>query len=274
MYFFLIHLSFIDGIFSSVTTPKMIIDLLYQRRTISWGGCLTQLFLEHFLAASEVTVLISMAYDRYKAICKPLHYTTIVRQGLSKLLVAVAWIRGILHATMQMLFTVDLTFCGPNIINHFMSDFFSLLEIACSNTYRLGMVEATNSGDVSLTSVTTSKLITDLLYQKRIISWGGCLTQISLEHFLGGSDIVIIIIMAYDRYVTICKPLPLHDHYATGALDIDHLVCDFFSLLKLAYRLGTLVAANNGAMCKLIFSMLLISYRVILGSLKSYGSEE
>ena len=80
MYFFLTHLSFIDGIFSSVTTPKMIIDLLYQRRTISWAGCLTQLFLEHFLAASEVIILImSMASDCYVDICKPLHYTAIMR---------------------------------------------------------------------------------------------------------------------------------------------------------------------------------------------------
>ena len=62
----------------------------------------------------------------------------------------VAWIGGILHATVQMLFAVDLTFCGPNIINHFICDFFSLLEIACSNIYRLGMVVATNSGGMCL----------------------------------------------------------------------------------------------------------------------------
>ena len=68
-----------------------------------------------------------------------------MQQGLCQLLVVVAWIGGILHATVQMLFTVDLTFCGPNIINHFMCDFFSLLEIACSDTYRLGMVVAAHS---------------------------------------------------------------------------------------------------------------------------------
>ena len=83
-------------------------------------------------------------------LCGHLHYTAIMRQGLCQLLAVVAWIGGILHAAVQMLFTVDLTFCGPNIINHFMCDFFSLLGIACSNTYRLGMVVATNSGGMCL----------------------------------------------------------------------------------------------------------------------------
>ena len=150
MYFFLTHLSLLDASLTSVSTAKMTFDLLHHRRTISWGGCLTQLFMEHFLGASEVIVLTVMAYDRYVAICKPLHYMTIMRQGLCQLLVVVAWIGGILHASVQILFTTDLTFCGPNVIDHFMCDFFSLLEISCSDTYRLGMVVAANTGGMAL----------------------------------------------------------------------------------------------------------------------------
>uniref|UniRef100_A0A8D1RVF3 Olfactory receptor 140-like n=1 Tax=Sus scrofa TaxID=9823 RepID=A0A8D1RVF3_PIG len=150
MYFFLTYLAFIDTSLSSVTTPKITIDLLYQRTTVSWGGCLTQLFLEHFLGGSEIIVLIAMAYDSYVAICKPLHYTTIMRHGLCQLLVVVAWIGGILHGTVQILFVLDLPFCGPNIINHFMCDFFSLFELACSDTYWRAIVISANSGGMCL----------------------------------------------------------------------------------------------------------------------------
>ncbi|CAI9175793.1 unnamed protein product [Rangifer tarandus platyrhynchus] len=150
MYFFLTHLAFIDASYTSVTTPKLITDPLYQKRTISWGGCLTQLFLEQFLGGSEVIILIRspsplvIAYDHCVAICKPLHYMTIMRQGLCQLLVVV-WTGGILHATVQILFAMDLIFSGPNVIDHFMCDFFSLLELACNDTYRLGMVVAVNT---------------------------------------------------------------------------------------------------------------------------------
>ena len=94
MYFFLTP--FLDAFFTCVSMPKLIIDLLHQRRTISRGGCLTQLFVEHFRGASEIILLIAMAYDHYAAICKPLYFTVIMRKGLCQLLMVVAWIRGIL----------------------------------------------------------------------------------------------------------------------------------------------------------------------------------
>ena len=112
----------------------------------AWLSCLWSTFWEH----QRPIILTVMSYDCYMAICKPLHYTTIIRQGLCQLLVVVAWTGGILHATVQVLFTMDLTLCASNLIDHFMCNFFSLLKLSISHTYTLGIVVAANTGAMCL----------------------------------------------------------------------------------------------------------------------------
>nr|XP_044997879.1 olfactory receptor 4A15-like [Jaculus jaculus] len=148
MYFFLAYLSFIDTVYSTTIAPKMIIDLLHEKKTISFQACMTQVFLDHLFAGAEVILLVVMAYDRYVAICKPLHYLTIMNRRVCVLMLLGAWTGGFLHSLVQFIIISQLPFCGPNVIDNFLCDMYPLLQLACTNTYLIGLWMIANGGAI------------------------------------------------------------------------------------------------------------------------------
>uniref|UniRef100_A0A8C9P044 Olfactory receptor n=1 Tax=Spermophilus dauricus TaxID=99837 RepID=A0A8C9P044_SPEDA len=149
MYFFLGNLSFIDLCLSTLTVPKMISDLFSGRNTISFQGCVIQIFVLHVLGGSEMVLLVAMALDRYVAICKPLHYLTIMSPRMCSLLLSGAWLIGIIHSVAQLAFVVHLPFCGPNEIDSFYCDLPQFIKLACSDTYSMEFMVTANSGFIS-----------------------------------------------------------------------------------------------------------------------------
>uniref|UniRef100_G3RKN4 Olfactory receptor n=1 Tax=Gorilla gorilla gorilla TaxID=9595 RepID=G3RKN4_GORGO len=146
MYFFLAGLSFIDIIYSSSISPRLISDLFFGNNSISFQSCMAQLFIEHLFGGSEVFLLLVMAYDRYVAICKPLHYLVIMRQWVCVVLLVVSWVGGFLHSVFQLSIIYGLPFCGPNVIDHFFCDMYPLLKLVCTDTHAIGLLVVANGG--------------------------------------------------------------------------------------------------------------------------------
>ncbi|XP_076982709.1 olfactory receptor 4K15-like [Tamandua tetradactyla] len=152
MYFLLANLSFIDICIASFATPKMIVEFLVEHKTISFNNCPVQIFFVHLFTGSEMVILVSKAYDRYVAICKPLHYMTIMSRRICIILVLVSWSVGFIHTTSQLAFTVNLPFCGPNKVDSFFCDLPLVTKLACIDTYIISLLIVADSGFLSLSS--------------------------------------------------------------------------------------------------------------------------
>ncbi|XP_017395091.1 olfactory receptor 4F15 [Cebus imitator] len=152
MYFLLANLSVIDMAFCSITAPKMICDIFNKHKAISFCGCITQIFFNHAVGGTEMVLLIAMAFDRYMAICKPLHYLTVMSPRTCLYFLATSLIIGLIHSLVQLVFVIDLPFCGPNILDSFYCDLPRLLRLACTNTQELEFMVTVNSGLISVGS--------------------------------------------------------------------------------------------------------------------------
>ncbi|XP_051822137.1 olfactory receptor 4D6-like [Antechinus flavipes] len=150
MYFLLRNKSILDIVFSSITVPKFLVDLLSERKVISYGGCMTQIFFFHFAGGADIFFLSVMAYDRYLAISKPLHYVSIMRKEVWLGLILASWVGGGLHSIVQIILILPLHFCGPNVLDAFYCDVPQVVKLACSDTFALELLLISNNGVVTL----------------------------------------------------------------------------------------------------------------------------
>ncbi|XP_053120595.1 olfactory receptor 5V1-like [Hemicordylus capensis] len=135
MYFFLRHLSFLDICYTTVTLPQMLVNLMAERKTISFLGCAMQMFFYIFLGAAVCYLLAIMAYDRYLAICHPLNYVRFMTRRVCLLLISGCWIIGLSISLVQTVLIFSYPFCGSDIINHFFCDIPPVLRLHCPSPY-------------------------------------------------------------------------------------------------------------------------------------------
>ncbi|XP_003405564.1 olfactory receptor 6C74-like [Loxodonta africana] len=134
MYFFLWNFSFLEMSLTSVCIPRYLVSILTMDKTIYYDACAVQIFFAIFLGASEFFLLASMSYDRYVAICKPLHYTTIMSSRVCTQLVITSWVAGLLTIFPGLIMGLKLDFCDANIIDHFYCDYAPVLKLSCTDT--------------------------------------------------------------------------------------------------------------------------------------------
>ncbi|KAM6155670.1 olfactory receptor 1F1-like [Rhynchocyon petersi] len=152
MYFFLSNLSFVDICFSSTTVPKMLANHILGSQAISFPGCLTQMYFLFEFADMDNFLLAVMAYDRFVAVCHPLHYTTKMTPQFCTTLVAGSWITANLNALLHTLLTAPLSFCAKNVIPHFFCDVTLLLKLSCSDTHLNEMMILTEGALIMITA--------------------------------------------------------------------------------------------------------------------------
>uniref|UniRef100_G3UKA4 Olfactory receptor n=1 Tax=Loxodonta africana TaxID=9785 RepID=G3UKA4_LOXAF len=144
MYFFLFYLSIAHTCFSTSIPSRLIVGAFSAKKVISYNKCMMEVFTLHLFDYMEIFVLILMAVDRYVAICKPLHYSTIMRQQVCIILIILA-IGSFIHSVIRIVLILKLPFCGP-LIDHYCCDLQPLLNLACMNTYVISLLLVSNTG--------------------------------------------------------------------------------------------------------------------------------
>ncbi|XP_048067672.2 olfactory receptor-like protein OLF4 [Ursus arctos] len=239
MYFFLANLSFANICFTSTTVPNMLQDIHTQSKVITYEGCITQIYFYLLFASWDAFLLAEMAYDRFVAICHPLHYMVIMNPRLCGLLVLVSWIMSALNSLLQTLMMLRLTFCRENDtrISEFLLLGFSeepelepflfglflsmylvtilgnlLIIVAVSSDSHLHtpmyfFLANLSFVDICFTSTTVPKMLVNIQTERKVITYESCIMQMYFFILFIVLDNFLLTVMAYDRFVAICHPL-------------------------------------------------------------------
>jgi olfactory receptor len=224
MYFFLGNLSYLDICYSTVTVPKMLENSISTNKAISFLGCISQLHFFHFLGSTEAMLLAVMAFDRFVAICKPLHYTVIMNPQLCALMALTVWTIGFFHALMHSIMTSHLNFCGPNHIHHFFCDVKPLLELACGNTELNQQLLNTVTGTIAmgpffLTLLSYFYIITHLFLKTHSCSMLHKALSTCASHFM------VVMLLYVPVLFTYIRPA------SGGSLDQDRVIAIMYTMV-------------------------------------------
>ncbi|XP_027254809.1 olfactory receptor 2D3-like [Cricetulus griseus] len=202
MYFFLCILAVLDMCHVTTTMPQMLVHLLAKSRTISFAGCWLQMYVFGALATTECTLFVIMAYDRYVAICYPLHYTVILNWGLCLWLAAGSCFCAFLSALLHTFFTMSLPYCGPNKVNHYFCEGPAVRSLACMDTHLIEMVDQVLIVLIGLTPI--SLIVASYVHivmailkikstQGRCKAFSTCASHLTVVSFFYGPGIYIYI---------------------------------------------------------------------------------
>uniref|UniRef100_I3MFB9 Olfactory receptor n=2 Tax=Ictidomys tridecemlineatus TaxID=43179 RepID=I3MFB9_ICTTR len=214
MYFFLRNFSFLEISFTTTCIPKFLITIVTREKTISYNDCISQLFFYIFLGTTEFFLLATMSYDRYVAICKPLHYTSIMNNKICLQLVLGSWATGFLVVFPPLILGLDLDFCASNIIDHFLCDISPVLQLSCSDTHLLELI----AFFIAMITLIVTLLLVILSYahiiktilkfpsaQQKKKAFSTCSSHIIVVSITYCSCIFIYIKPSSNERVTLCK---------------------------------------------------------------------
>ena len=249
MYYFISNFSFLEICYASVTLPRMLINLWTQKRTISFIACATQMCCVLVLAATECFLLAVMAYDRYVAICNPLHYPLIMKHKMCIQLVAGSWISGIPVQIGQTFQIFSLPFCGSNLINHFFCDIPPILKLACGDTFVNEMMVFT----VAVLFVTVPFLLILVSYGKLIstILKLSSATSRTRAFSTCSSHLMVVVLFFGSGMITYLRPRTSHSAGTDKVLSLFYtIVTPMINPMIYSLRNKDVVRALRKLLCK------------------------